>query len=186
MRIISGILKGRSIDFLKNNETRPLKDAVRENIFNILMHSNLIEVKIKNSYILDLYSGSGSFGIECISRGAKKATFVEKDVVATNILKENLINLKSTNNSVIFNNKIENTLLNDINEEFNIFFLDPPFKDYEYLKILELIKKKKIFKKKHVVIIHRESKSLEKFENLLKIIETKRYGRSKIIFGKFN
>ena len=186
MRIISGILKGRSIDFLKNNETRPLKDAVRENIFNILMHSNLIEVKIKNSYILDLYSGSGSFGIECISRGAKKATFVEKDIVATNILKENLINLKSTNNSVIFNNKIENTLLNDINEEFNIFFLDPPFKDYEYLKILELIKKKKIFKKKHVVIIHRESKSLEKFENLLKIIETKRYGRSKIIFGKFN
>ena len=143
MRIISGILKGRSIDFLKNNETRPLKDAVRENIFNILMHSNLIEVKIKNSYILDLYSGSGSFGIECISRGAKKATFVEKDIVATNILKENLINLKSTNNSVIFNNKIENTLLNDINEEFNIFFLDPPFKDYEYLKILELIKKKK-------------------------------------------
>jgi len=186
MRIISGILKGRSIDFLKNNETRPLKDAVRENIFNILMHSNLIEVKIKNSYILDLYSGSGSFGIECISRGAKKATFVEKDIVATNILKENLINLKSTNNSVIFNNKIENTLLNDINEEFNIFFLDPPFKDYEYLKILELIKKKKIFKKKHVVIIHRESKSLEKFENLLKIIDTKRYGRSKIIFGKFN
>ena len=147
MRIISGILKGRSIDFLKNNETRPLKDAVRENIFNILMHSNLIEVKIKNSYILDLYSGSGSFGIECISRGAKKATFVEKDIVATNILKENLINLKSTNNSVIFNNKIENTLLNDINEEFNIFFLDPPFKDYEYLKILELIKKKKYLKK---------------------------------------
>ena len=105
MRIISGILKGRSIDFLKNNETRPLKDAVRENIFNILIHSNLIEVKIKNSYILDLYSGSGSFGIECISRGAKKATFVEKDIVATNILKENLIKLKSTNNSVIYNNK---------------------------------------------------------------------------------
>lgn len=186
MRIISGILKGRSIDFLKNNETRPLKDAVRENIFNILIHSNLIEVKIKNSNILDLYSGSGSFGIECISRGAKKVTFVEKDIVATNILKENLIKLKATNNSVIYNNKIENTLLNDINEEFNIFFLDPPFKDCEYFKILELIKKEKIFKKKHVVIIHRERKSLEKFKNLLKIIDTKQYGRSKIIFGEFN
>ena len=60
------------------------------------------------------------------------------------------------------------------------------FKDCEYLKILQLIKKKKIFKKKHVVIIHRERKSLEKFKNLLKIIDTKRYGRSKIIFGKFN
>ena len=94
MRIISGILKGRSIDFLKNSETRPLKDAVRENIFNILMHSNLIEVKIKNSYILDLYSGSGSFGIECISRGAEKTTFLKEDIVATNILNENLINHK--------------------------------------------------------------------------------------------
>ena len=54
MRIISGILKGRSIDFLKNNETRPLKDAVRENIFNILIHSNLIEVKIKTIIITSL------------------------------------------------------------------------------------------------------------------------------------
>ena len=186
MRIISGALKGKSIRFLKNSNTRPLKNSVKENIFNILIHSNLIEVKIKNSNILDLYSGSGSFGIECISRGAKKATFVEKDIVATNILKENLIKLKATNSSVIYNNKIENTLLNDINEEFNIFFLDPPFKDYEYLKILKLIKKKKIFKKKHVVIIHRERQNSEKFKNLLKIVDTKQYGRSKIIFSKFN
>ena len=97
MRIISGILKGRSIDFLKNNETRPLKDAVRENIFNILIHSNLIEVKIKNSYILDFSSGSGSFGIECISRGGKKVKFIEQDNVALNILKENLMMLTRKN-----------------------------------------------------------------------------------------
>ena len=72
MRIISGLLKGRSINFLKNSKTRPLKDNVKENIFNILKHSNLIKTKIENSNILDLYSGVGSFGIECISRGAKK------------------------------------------------------------------------------------------------------------------
>ena len=56
----------------KSKKTRPLKDSVRENIFNILMHSNLIKVNLKNANILDLYSGIGSFGIECISRGAKK------------------------------------------------------------------------------------------------------------------
>ena len=76
MRIISGKLKGQTIDFLKNSTTRPLKDSVKENIFNVLKHSNLIDVKIEKANILDLYSGIGSFGLECISRGAKKVTFM--------------------------------------------------------------------------------------------------------------
>ena len=90
MRIISGKLKGKSIDFVKNLQTRPLKDIVRENIFNILKHSNSFNIEIKNSNILDLYSGIGSFGIECISRGARKVTFIEKNKSSSNILKENL------------------------------------------------------------------------------------------------
>ena len=72
MRIVSGFLKGKLINFLKNSTTRPLKDIVKENIFNILHHSNLLNIEIKGSNVLDLYSGIGSFGIECISRGAKK------------------------------------------------------------------------------------------------------------------
>ena len=79
MRIISGKLKGKLINFVSNSTTRPLKDSVKENIFNILKHSNYINVKIEGANILDLYSGIGSFGIECISRGAKKITFIEKD-----------------------------------------------------------------------------------------------------------
>ena len=71
MRIISGNLKGKKINYLRNFETRPLKDSVKENIFNVLDHSKLFKVKIKDSCVLDLYSGVGSFGIECISRGAK-------------------------------------------------------------------------------------------------------------------
>ena len=90
MRIISGILKGRLISFLKNSNTRPLKDSVRENIFNIILHSNIIKTKIKNSNILDLYSGVGSFGIECISRGANKVVFIEQDKEAANILIDNI------------------------------------------------------------------------------------------------
>ena len=90
MRIISGKYKGRNLNFVSSKITRPLKDSVRENIFNILEHSNKIDSKIINSEILDLYSGTGSFGIECISRGAKKVTFVEKDENAISILKKNL------------------------------------------------------------------------------------------------
>ena len=63
MRVISGNLKGKKISFINSETTRPLRDIVREGIFNILEHSNLIDLKIKNSTILDLYSGIGSFGI---------------------------------------------------------------------------------------------------------------------------
>ena len=79
MRIIGGTLKGREINFLRNSNTRPLKDNVKESIFNILKHSSLIETKIESSNILDLYSGIGSFGIECLSRGAKKVTFIDQN-----------------------------------------------------------------------------------------------------------
>ena len=71
MRVISGYLKGKNILFLKSSITRPLKDVVKENIFNIIQHSNLIKISLIQSSVLDLYSGVGSFGIECISRGAK-------------------------------------------------------------------------------------------------------------------
>ena len=184
MRIISGTLKGKSINFLKNKNTRPLKDSVKESIFNILNHSNLIKTDIQNSNILDLYSGVGSFGIESLSRNAKKVTFIEKDINASNILKENLIKLSIFQKSKIFTDKIEN-VLSRLEEKFNIFFLDPPFADENYFLNLELIKNRKLFEENHIVIIHREKKSKENFGNILHIIETKQYGRSKIFFGKF-
>tara|TARA_B100000886_G_scaffold187732_1_gene128957 strand:- start:30 stop:590 length:561 start_codon:yes stop_codon:yes gene_type:complete len=186
MRIISGLLKGRSINFLKNTFTRPLKDSVKENIFNILNHSNFIKVKIKNSNVLDLYSGIGSFGIECISRGSKKVCFIEKDRITTNILKENLINLSIVDKSKIYIDKTDNVISKNLNSKFDIFFLDPPFADLDYLQNLMLIKKKRIFKKDHIVIIHREENSKDEFDNILKIVENKKYGRSKILFGVFS
>ena len=140
MRIISGTLKGKSINFLKNKNTRPLKDSVKESIFNILNHSNLIKTDIQNANILDLYSGVGSFGIESLSRNAKRVTFIEKDINASNILKENLKKLSIFQKSKIFTDKIEN-VLSRLEEKFNIFFLDPPFADENYFLNLELIKK---------------------------------------------
>ena len=72
MRVISGFLKGKKIDFLKSSTTRPLRDFVKESTFNVLIHSNLINIPLENANVLDLYSGVGSFGIECVSRGVKK------------------------------------------------------------------------------------------------------------------
>ena len=186
MRIISGKLKGKTISFLKSSTTRPLKDSVKESIFNIIIHSNLLNVNIKNSKILDLYSGIGSFGLECISRGAERITFVEKDKNAAEILKKNLIDLGIKKNATIIIDEIENFLKKkDLSEKFEIIFLDPPFADKSYLQKLELIKQNKNYKKNHLIIIHRERKSFENFENILSPILIKQYGRSKIIFGKF-
>ena len=67
MRIISGTSKGRKIFSPNDNITRPLKDLTKESIFNIIKHSNLLKLKIENSNILDLFSGVGSFGLECLS-----------------------------------------------------------------------------------------------------------------------
>ena len=80
--------------------------------------------------------------------------------------------------------KIEN-VLSRLEEKFNIFFFDPPFKNLDYINLLELIEKYKIYKSDHIVIIHREKKTHDDLKDFLNIIETKIYGRSKIIFGMF-
>ena len=102
--------------------TRPLRDSIKENIFNILSHSKFINTKIEKSNILDLYSGVGSFGIECISRGAKKVTFIENDLKAFGILSENVVNLSILNKTNIMNNRIEKVLNKGPKEKYNIFF----------------------------------------------------------------
>ena len=186
MRIISGFLKGKKINFLSNATTRPLKDSVKENIFNILEHSKIIKPKICNANVLDLYSGVGSFGIECISRGANKVNFFEKEIHALNILKKNLNILSIQKKSEIFNGKIEETLKKNLKRKFNIFFLDPPFSENTYLNNLELIKKNKIFEPNHIIIIHREKNTQDNFKNLIEISDIRKYGKSKIIFAHFS
>ena len=88
MRIIRGKFKNKRLFFPKNLKTRPLKDSVRENIFNILEHSKKIDIKIENSKVLDLYSGCGSFGLESLSRNAAEVSFVERDIDALKSLKK--------------------------------------------------------------------------------------------------
>ena len=184
MRIISGRFKGKIINFIKTGSTRPLKDSVKENIFNILNHSNEISINIKNSKVLDLYSGIGSFGLECLSRGSKKVTFVEFNENAFSMLKENISKLSMIKKVYLINNKIEN--IKNWEKGYDIFFLDPPFADNEFINSLKMLKGKKLFKKKHIVVIHREKSSKDNFTNILNILKIRTYGRSKIIFGIFS
>ena len=158
MRIISGRFKGKSIGYLKSKITRPLKDSLKENIFNILKHSNLINIDLQNSNVLDLYSGIGSFGIECISRGAKKVTFVDKDKDATIVLKENLLKLSLIKKSEVYVSDIEKIISSKLKEKFQIFFFDTPFKDLNYRKNLSSIKKKKLYEKKNILNLNRKRK----------------------------
>ena len=100
-------------------------------------------------------------------------------------MKENLIRFSIIDKSKIYTDRIEAVLNKGFSEKFNIFFLDPPFSDNNFLNNVELIKKKKIFNKNHIVITHREVNCEDKFKSFLKIVEIKKYGRSKIIFGIF-
>ena len=185
MRIISGKLKGKNILFLKSSTTRPLKDFVKENIFNIIDHSNLFNTKIKNSNILDLYSGIGSFGLECLSREAKNVTFVEKDRNAIRVLEKNLLNLSINEKSLVLFSEIDSFLNKAKSEKFYIIFLNTPFAHNTFIRDLKMIKEKNIFKKNHLIIIHRENKSEEHLSKILDLLLVRKYGRSKLIFGKF-
>ena len=183
MRIISGILKGRLISFLKNSNTRPLKDSVRENIFNIILHSNIIKTKIKNSNILDLYSGVGSFGIECLSRGVKNVVFIENYNGVLPILKKNLINLKLSNNYNIIEQDIyDKNLFFKFDNKFDIIFLDPPYKNKNLENLLINIKNAKILDKNGIIIVHRHKNEKDIIPKNYEIVEQKKYGISKIIF----
>ncbi len=185
MRIIGGKLKGKKIFHINNLTTRPLRDFVRENVFNIIDHSKLIDIKIKNSSVLDLYSGIGSFGLECISREANNVTFVEKDKNALMYLNKNIEELLIKKKISIFTQDTSQFFkINKINK-YDIVFLDPPYAKRDYTEDLKFLKKLNLMNKKHLIIIHREKKSNETLEELINIKLIKHYGRSKIIFGCF-
>ena len=185
MRIISGELKGKKLSVPLDKSTRPLRDMVRESIFNILDHSNKLSTEIYNSKVLDLFSGTGSFGIECLSRGAAEAIFFENYHNSLKILKQNIFNLKLENRSTVFDCSAYN--LKEINLEdrtFNIIFLDPPFKDGKIKSLIDQIKKLKVADENSLLVIHRNKKSEDNISQYLNVIVEKNYGLSKIFFCK--
>ena len=184
MRIISGKFKGKKILQPKDFITRPLKDLTKESIFNIIMHSKKVNFDLENSNILDLFAGVGSFGIECLSRGADKVTFIEKYEGVLPILKKNLDNLKSEINYEIIESDILNRLeLKSLKLTYDLVFLDPPYKEKALENILNKIIENKMLNDNGIIIIHRHKKEIDTFPENFHLIDEKKYGISKIIFG---
>ena len=184
MRIISGKLKGKKLFLPKDKATRPLKDLVKVSIFNLLDHSNIVKKKLENSSILDLFSGTGSFGLECLSRGSKNVYFFENYVEAIKVLEKNLNFFKNSKNIKVFkfdcfeffeSNK-------EINKKFDIIFLDPPYKELRINKLIEKIIQKKILKNDGLIIIHRHKKDKLEISKKLKVLDVRNYGISKVYF----
>jgi 16S rRNA (guanine966-N2)-methyltransferase len=183
MRIISGSLKGKKILEPRDIKTRPLKDLTKESIFNIISHSNKFRINLEKSNVLDLFSGVGSFGIECLSRGVKNVIFIENYSGVLPILKRNLENLKSINNYKVVEKDVYNEIkILKFEEKFDLIFLDPPYKDKNLSNILLDINKKNVLNKGGIIIIHRHKKEEDIYPESFLITEKKKYGLSKIIF----
>jgi len=123
MRIIGGGLRGRKLDFLKSRDIRPTMDKVRQALFNVIAAS------VPGARVLDLFSGSGAFGIEAISRGAEHVTFVENDRKCIDMIRKNLVRLGIEDRADLMNMDVLRAMesLNGIDKPFDIVILDPPY-----------------------------------------------------------
>ena len=186
MRIIAGKLRGSTLYLSKNKNIRPLKDLTRESVFNLLTHSKKIAFQLEKSNVLDLYAGTGSFGLECLSRQANYVCFIEKEKAAIEILEKNIEKLKLKNKTKIFSNDVF-TLIEKQNifvSQFHLIFCDPPFKNTNIEKLIELVFSRNLLQKNGIIIIHRNKNTKEKLPDYFKILDERMYGMSKIIFGR--
>ena len=174
MRIIGGKYKSRKIKFQKNDEIRPTADNVREAVFNMLHNVN-------NLTVLDLFAGSGSYGLEALSRGANKIYFNDINRKAVSVITEN-ISLFSENNKVVITNldykkALSNYLKADL--KFDLIFIDPPYYHGIYEEVIDLVLPLLNANGKIIIEI---DKSLN-IDNLSKfqIAKDKTYGKKRII-----
>ena len=186
MRIIGGTFKGTKIFEAFDKNTRPLKDLVKESILNILEYSKDSKINLNNSTVLDLFSGTGSFGLECISRGAAKVYFIENYDQSIEILNKNVKKLKCENKSKVINENAFNFFKNKEfkNLKLDLIFLDPPYKEENIKIILENIAKLKLLKESGLVVLHRHKKTKDDIGERFLIKRSVKYGISKIIFLK--
>lgn len=186
VRVTGGSAKNIMIDIPKT--TRPLTDRMKVRIFDILQKD------ILNRTILDLYAGTGSFAIEALSRGAKSATLVDASKQAFRVLEKNVIKTGFSSKTEILKSKVDEYLSKAVKteEEFEIIFMDPPYKLFNTKKFLKmeesinmasrLLPLKKKFKGV-LIIKHPKRYPIEKLNlDNLKILETFKFGLNSVTF----
>ncbi|MDO5717510.1 MAG: 16S rRNA (guanine(966)-N(2))-methyltransferase RsmD [Tissierellia bacterium] len=178
MRIISGKDRGRRLFSPKGDDVRPTEDRVKESVFNI------ISPIIKDSIVLDLFSGSGSIGCEFISRGARIVYFNELRYSNINTIKKNIEMLGYEYKSAVIKSDFRKTLLKLKEEQihFDIIFIDPPYGKGLELKALDLIREYEIINEDGLLIL--ETAELADDFVGYNIIDKRKYGNTFIILLK--
>lgn len=150
MRVISGVAKGRLLFAPKGMETRPITSKIKESLFNIW------QTKIKGAFFLDLFAGSGSMGVEALSRGAEKVVFVEKSRSAVEVIKKNLAVCGFHNGYELYRDDVFRriNLLSQRQDKFDIVYLDPPFTKPEiFVPVIESLGNAKILASEGMAVI---------------------------------
>ena len=182
MRVISGIARGTKLDSRESISTRPTLDRIKENMFN------LIQDKVRDSVVLDLFAGSGQLGIEALSRGADRAYFCDIDREDIVFLNKNIAKTRLTEKSIVLNEDFKK-VLNTINTKFDLIFIDPPYKSNFVEESINLIYEKSILNDDGLIII--ETDETQKIQELLNsksyinILKTKNYGRVSLFIISF-
>lgn len=150
MRVISGVAKGRLLFAPKGMETRPITSKIKESLFNIW------QTKIKGAFFLDLFAGSGSMGVEALSRGAEKVVFVEKSRSAVEVIKKNLAVCGFHNGYELYRDDVFRriNLLSQRQDKFDIVYLDLPFTKPEiFVPVIESLGNAKILASEGMAVI---------------------------------
>lgn len=174
MRIIGGQFRSRNIIYPENeNKVRPTKDRVREAVFSILQY------EVVDKDILDCFAGSGAYGLESISRGAKGCVFIDCYDDSIRCIKENIKNLKITN-ATILNSDYNLALkqLADQNTKFDLIFLDPPYKFDVYNQIIDYLLENNMLKENAIFVLESDHVlNLDEFNDIFRIKHYK-YGKN--------
>ena len=178
MRVISGTARGTKLNSIDDLSTRPTLDRVKEPLFSIIQNF------LKDANVLDLFSGSGALGIECLSRGSKHCVFCDKSYKSVQMIKENIVKTKMEDKSTVIN-KDYKKCLEMIDEKFDVIFIDPPYKLDIAVDSIKRIIKLDLFAKDGIIIIEtdEEERELEELKEIdLEVCDVRKYGRVKLIF----
>lgn len=174
MRVITGTARGRRLNELKGNETRPTTDKVKESIFNI------IQFDIEGRRVLDLFAGTGQLGIECLSRGAECATFVDARSDAVRLIRENLKVTELADRATVLTADYA-TMLAAAKEKYDLIFLDPPYETKLLDRSLELISQFDILREHGIIVCESpQDKTLPELSEPYSKYREYRYGKIKI------